>query len=131
MLVTRNEQNPVTTGPIASWAIEQLVQALAEKGITDGLTIRLATPDEFPTADLAAVPESYAVLRADGEVVVVGNDEIGLRCGLLELADRVAASSAPLQDLADTTPFAEQCGRSRPGRGPLVLQRGRGLVLVP
>ena len=104
--VTRNEQNPVTTGRIATWAVEQLVQALAEKGITaaDAPSIRLATPDEVPAAELAAVPESYAVLRADGELVVVSNDETGLRCGLLELADRVAAGA----DLAGTTSFAEQ-----------------------
>jgi hypothetical protein len=114
VLVTRNEQNPVTTGPVATWATEQLVQALAQKGIAtadspDGaVVIRLATPDETTGADLAAVPESYAVLRADGEVVVVSNDQTGLRCGLLELADRVEASDSPLEDLAGTTPFAEQ-----------------------
>ncbi|WP_405069120.1 hypothetical protein OG558_04675 [Kribbella sp. NBC_01510] len=100
-----NEQNPVTTGRTATWAIEQLVQALAERGIVaDDPPVRLATPDEVPAADLADVPESYAVLRADDEIVVVSNDETGLRCGVLELADRVAAG----EDLAGTTPFAEQ-----------------------
>jgi hypothetical protein len=100
-----NEQNPVTTGRTATWAMEQLVQALAEKGITAAdLPIRLATSDEVPTAGLPAMPESYAVLRVDGEVVVVSNDEVGLRCGVLELADRVAAG----EDLAGTAPFAEQ-----------------------
>ncbi len=100
--VTRNEQNPVTTGRIADWAAEQLVAALAVQGGT--AEIRLATPDEVPAADLAAVPEAYAVLRQDDAVVVVSNDETGLRCGLLELADRVAAGA----NLAGTTPFAEQ-----------------------
>ncbi|TDW65989.1 hypothetical protein [Kribbella pratensis] len=100
-----NEQNPVTTGRTATWAMEQLVQALAEKGITAAdPPVRLATLDEVPAADLADVPESYAVLRVDDEIVVVSNDEIGLRCGVLELADRVAAG----EDLAGTTPFAEQ-----------------------
>ena len=100
-----NEQNPVTTGRTATWAIEQLVQALAERGIVaDDPPVRLATADEVPAADLADVPESYAVLRADDEIVVVSNDETGLRCGVLELADRVAAG----EDLAGTTPFAEQ-----------------------
>ena len=103
MQIIRNEQNPVTTGRIATWASEQLVQALGVTA-TDSPVIRLATPDEVPAADLAAVPESYAVLRADDEIVVVGNDETGLRCGVLELADRVAAGA----DLAGTTPFAEQ-----------------------
>lgn len=100
--VTRNEQNPVTTGRIADWAAEQLVAALAVQGGT--AEIRLATPDEVPAADLAAVPEAYAVLRQDDAVVVVSNDETGLRCGLLELAARVAAGA----NLAGTTPFAEQ-----------------------
>ncbi|MFI5690219.1 hypothetical protein ACIA58_00145 [Kribbella sp. NPDC051586] len=99
------EQNPVTTGRTAGWAIEQLVQALAEKGITaTDPPVRLATPDEIPTAAVADAPESYAVVRVDDEIVVVSNDEIGLRCGVLELADRVAAGA----DLAGTTPFAEQ-----------------------
>ena len=100
-----NEQNPVTTGRTATWAIEQLVQALAERGIAaDDPPVRLATPAEVPATDLADVPESYAVLRVDDEIVVVSNDETGLRCGVLELADRVAAG----EDLAGTTPFAEQ-----------------------
>ena len=29
-----NDQNPVTTGRVAAWATDQLVQALAAKGIT-------------------------------------------------------------------------------------------------
>ncbi|WP_410785558.1 hypothetical protein [Kribbella sp. C-35] len=93
-----------TTGPVATWATEQLAQALAAKGIIDAPAIRLAGPDEVPAADLAAVPESYAVLRVDDEIVVVSNDDVGLRCGVLELADRVAAG----EDLGGTTPFAEQ-----------------------
>ncbi|MEV6282238.1 hypothetical protein [Kribbella sp. NPDC051770] len=98
MPVTRNETNPVTSGPVVSWATEQLDQTQT------AATIRLATPDEFPGADLAAVPEAYAVLRDGAEIVVVSNDEIGFRCALLELADRAAAGD----DLAGTTPFAEQ-----------------------
>ncbi|NUR99945.1 MAG: hypothetical protein HOV67_32390, partial [Kribbellaceae bacterium] len=101
--ITRNEQNPVTTGPIATWAAEQFGQALAVAA-AEAPAIRLATPDEVPAPGLADSPEAYAVLRTDDEIVVVGNDELGLRCGLLELADRVADGV----DLAGTTPFAEQ-----------------------
>ena len=32
LIIRTNEQNPVTTGRIATWASEQLVQALAERG---------------------------------------------------------------------------------------------------
>ncbi|MFF0267069.1 hypothetical protein [Kribbella sp. NPDC004536] len=91
-----------TTGRVATWATEQLSQALAAKGITDAPAVRLATADQFPGTELG--PEAYAVLRVDDEIVVVGNDEIGLRCGLLELADRVATGA----DLAAVEPFAEQ-----------------------
>lgn len=99
LVITRNEQNPVTAGRVATWAAEQLARAAAGP-----LAIRLATPDEVPAADLAAVPEAYAVLREGDEIVVVSNDETGLRHGLLELADRAGAGA----DLAGTSPFAEQ-----------------------
>jgi hypothetical protein len=122
VLVTRNEQDPVTIGPTVTWAVQQLTQTLAEKGITcavgppgGALTIRLATPDEAADLRVPAGAESFAVVRADQEIVVVGNDETGLRCGLLELAARAAASAAPLDELAGTTPFAE---------GPAVPVRG-------
>jgi hypothetical protein len=114
VLITRNEHNPVTTGSTVTWAVEQLSRTLAEKGITSAvgppggaLTIRLATPDEAGDAQVPAGAESFAVFRAGDEVVVVGNDAAGLRCGVLELSDRAAAAAAPLDELAGTTSFAE------------------------
>ena len=70
MLVSRNENNPVTGGLTVTWAVETLSQRLAEKGIgatvdparSAALTIRLATRTKWPGWRSRACPESFAVV---------------------------------------------------------------------
>jgi hypothetical protein len=70
VLVSRNENNPVTGGLTVTWAVETLSQRLAEKGIgatvdparSAALTIRLATPDEVAGVEVPSGPESFAVV---------------------------------------------------------------------
>ena len=115
VLVTRNENNPVTTGPPVTWAVETLTQRLAEKGITAAigrpgdatLTIELVTPDEVSGVDVPTGDESFTVVGQGSRIIVAGNDPTGLVYAVLELADRVTHAADPLETLTATTTYSE------------------------
>ncbi|MFC5265900.1 hypothetical protein ACFPJ1_27620 [Kribbella qitaiheensis] len=115
VLVTRNENNPITTGPPVTWAVETLTQRLAEKGITAAighpgdasLTIELVTPDEVSGVDVPTGDESFTVVGQGSRIIVGGNDQTGFVYAVLELAERVTHAAEPLETLAATTTYSE------------------------
>lgn len=86
-------QRPKGMGPAASFGVDELKSALAERGYRVGArgavhTIRVATSD---AALSSAKAESYIIARSPGgDLTVAGRDEQGALYGCLDLAEQIA-----------------------------------------
>jgi hypothetical protein len=127
-----NPDDPVAGAAPARWAMAQLQQSLAARGVTARLRDRLA---EAPAGELCVVaagaasavaeaglknaavsiptvPEALALLvgKTGGRSVLLaaGRDARGLVYALLELADRVQFSSDPMAALGIPKPVVER-----------------------
>lgn len=112
-------------GTPAQWAVRQLRDALAERGVSSQIYARL---DDAPSsqlcitvsrkatgpanADLLNTPDAFWLehqrIGKRSVLVVNGSDARGLVYPLLELADRVKFSADPLAALKIDKPIAEQ-----------------------
>ncbi len=130
--IVLDASDPVVKQPPVQWAVEQLRDALAARGITTTFYENLAqSPPSHecilvtgrnsisgqPVRDaanisLASVPEALVLARGKiGKQTVLlagGSDERGLVYALLELADRVNFAADPIAALKAVKPTAEQ-----------------------
>src|SRR5262249_7578444 len=124
--------DPVASSPSAAWALQELVAAIAQRGLT---VRRLSNLDQAPSSDLCIVaagsraaiaeallkgtrkpdpssPESLALIPStyQGRQILLstGSDARGLMYALLELADRVRHGQNPLQQLRLQKPIIEE-----------------------
>jgi hypothetical protein len=109
----------INSSPTLGWALGQLGDALAAKGVAirpqGELTIRLeglaGSPGQLPMNARKPVPpaESQSIITStDGKTLVVnGVDALGMAYALTELADRVRLSPDPRTALTFPAPIAE------------------------
>jgi hypothetical protein len=127
-----DESDAVVTQPPMRWAVEQLREALAARGVATAIYQSL---DEAPTGQLCVLmagrasrlawqvldvakislpdaPEALALARGKISkrpvLLVAGSDARGLVYALLELADRVNFAADPLAALKAVKPIREQ-----------------------
>ncbi len=102
----------------ARWAVKELEQALAARGVPVRVLSRL---EEAPSGDLRivagaagapAVPEALALLPRRDALLASGGDPRGLIYALLELADRVGFAADPLKALDIRQPVVERPANS-------------------
>ncbi len=130
VLIVAHPDDPVTATPPVQWAIGQLRESLANRGITsvvaahieDGPGIRvLVTSSKSPEwAEVAAnagirlpgAPESLAValtqIKKQQVLLAAGSDTRGVVYATLDLADRIALGTKPLEQLVPEKPIVEQ-----------------------
>ncbi len=130
--IIADPDDPGATAPPVRWAIGQLQQALADRGVSArlGAQINQAASEEIcvvaagPTAapatellreqglTLPDAPEATALaagtINKRSVVLACGRDARGLVYALLELADRVVHEEKPLAAFAITRPITEQ-----------------------
>ncbi|TVY11023.1 hypothetical protein [Paenibacillus cremeus] len=114
--VVRASNDALASSEQVTWAISHLSSVLEKRDIAvsegsseEGLRLNVLGASSKEAQDalratgsaLAAEAESFVILSVPDEINVIGTDARGLIYGLLELADRVQCSDAPIAALTE------------------------------
>jgi len=99
-------RDPVASAPPVQWAVKELSTALGEHGIATAPKASFAI--EVSGSGAGSEPESAALIPSKGRLKAAGSDVRGAMYAVLEVADRVRNSSAPLEALQVRSAVSEQ-----------------------